>query len=145
MFIRVYPICTLHIPVNCNNLIIFNKQKSLIILRRRSLYLIISLSQQIFIVCDGDLHHKLSGTDYPDSSGPGCLCGDPARVQTPTLCRGRAHTASPVTPLLPQPVPDTNGQLNIRCMFILCCVKFICNVNLSILSLPCTYKHIHYY
>lgn len=57
---------------------IFNKQKSLIILRRRSLCLIISLSQQIFLVCDGDLHHQLPGTDHPDSGGPGSLCGDPA-------------------------------------------------------------------
>lgn len=79
----------------------FNKQKSLIILRRRSLCLIISLSQQIFLVCDGDLHHQLPGTDHPDSGGPGSLCGDQARVQTPTLRRGRAHTASAVTPLLP--------------------------------------------
>lgn len=82
---------------------IFNKQKSLIILRRRSLCLIISLSQEIFLVCDGDLHHQLPGTDHPDSGGPGSLCGDPARVQTPTLCRGRAHTASAVTPPPPPP------------------------------------------
>lgn len=110
--------------------------------------MIISLSQEIFLVCDGDLHHQLPGTDHPDSGGPGSLCGDPARVQTPTLRRGRAHTASAVTPLLPppQPVPDTDVQLNVRCMFILCCVKFICAVMLSILShIPHTYKHISYY
>lgn len=65
--------------------------------------MIISLSQQIFLVCDGDLHHQLPGTDHPDSGGPGSLCGDPARVQTPTLCRGRAHTASAVTPPPPPP------------------------------------------
>lgn len=130
----------IHTPVNCKNLIIFNKQKSLIILRKRSLYLIISLSQQIFLVCDRDVHHKLPGTDHPDSSGSGCLCGDPARVQTPTLRRRRAHTASPVTPLLPLTTPwyRRSAEYQMHVYIVLCKIYLWCKCSVFF----CPY-HVH--